>query len=56
MTIFKQESTALLDAITWHTLRVLTTASINDEQMGADWWEKRCAEEPGCAECKCFDL
>ena len=55
MTIFKQESTALLDAITT-ALMVLTVASIDDEQISADWWEKRCAQEPGCAECKCFDL
>ena len=31
-------------------------AAITNEQSRVDWWEKRCEEDPGCAECKCFDL
>jgi hypothetical protein len=31
-------------------------AAIMNEGARADWWEKRCEKEPGCAECKCFDL
>jgi hypothetical protein len=31
-------------------------AAIMEAMFWNDWWEKRCEKEPGCAECKCFDL
>jgi hypothetical protein len=55
MTVLDKEGTAFFNAITT-ALMVLTTASIDDEQFNGDWWEQYCKEEPGCAECKCFDL
>ena len=55
MTVLNKEGMALFSAIST-TLMVLATASIDDEQFNGDWWEQHCKEDPGCAECKCFDL
>ena len=51
----EKQDTALLNAVST-VLMAFGAMVLPEEKTAADWWEQRCAEEPGCAECKCFDL
>jgi hypothetical protein len=51
----EKEDAALFNAVST-VLMALGSMVLPEQGTGVDWWEKRCKEEPGCAECKCFDL
>jgi len=30
--------------------------ALNENDQREQWWDQRCQQDPGCQECKCFDL
>jgi len=51
----EKEDAALFNAVST-VLMAFGSMVLPEQGTSVDWWEKRCEEEPGCAECKCFDL
>lgn len=55
MTVPQKEDMVLSNAMST-VLMAFSSIALPEGSTSGDWWEKRCEEDPGCAECKCFDL